>query len=153
MDAKVADANAPDFTIFDCLDQRFPGTKPALGSMIRRVQKIQIDVFKAGPLQALVDAPLGSRIVDELGRNLGSIEELFSRDTGAKQALGRRFLVAVSMRAVNVAVSGLDGVLDDILCDGCRAGDGISSCFEWTSNLIHDQVDGTEVVILQQASM
>lgn len=84
MDAKIADANAPHFAIFDCLDQCFPGTKSALGSMIGRMQKIQIDVFKASPLQALVDASLGSSIIDEFRRNFGSIEELLSWNTGAK---------------------------------------------------------------------
>ena len=112
--SEVADTNAPDLAFFDCLYQSLPGTQSALCTLVGCVKQVQINVLQLRLLETLVDAPLGIVVVDAFRRDLGSVEELLAWDAGVEHASGCGLFVAVDVCAVNMAISGLDGVADYI---------------------------------------
>jgi hypothetical protein len=103
------------------------------------MKQIQVDILQLRFLQTLINAPLRILVVDALRRNLGSVEELVSRDTSTEQAFSRGLLVTVYMRGVDVAVARFDGVSNNVLCYICWAGRGVSSvyCLESIPRQIH----------------
>jgi len=125
--SEIADTNRPHFAFLDSLNQRLPRSQSTFRSLIGRVEQIQVDVLQFGLLQTLVDTPLRVLVIDALGRNLGSIKELFSWDTSAEQALGCGLLVSIHMRRVNMAVARFDGVTHDIFGYICRASDCVNT--------------------------
>lgn len=124
---EIAYPNAPDLSLLHRLGQRPPRAEPALGTAVRRVQEVQVDVVEAGGAQGVVDAALGAFVGDGARGDLRGEEEGGAGDAGGLERSGRGGFVAVGGCGVDVAVADFEGVPDDVGGYVCRAGSRLST--------------------------